>query len=218
MDDPTARGTARIAGLAYLAMTAAALLGAFDETLLADVAGPGWPEAVPRGLLRLGLAQRVVALMDIVVAAALWALFRPAAPRLSALTAAARLAYVALFALAQLQIWQALAVTGEIPAGTTGVSAVEAALGRYRAIWDAAFALFAAHLLLLARLIWGGGLLRQVLAALLAIAGLGYLVDSLIAFALPQTVFRFAPYTFVGEMTLMLWLLAGAPAPRRFAR
>ena len=41
----------------------------------------------------------------------------------------------------------------------------------------------------------------------------GYIADSLILFTTVGVEFRFAPYTFVGEMTLTLWLffIAGKP-------
>ena len=71
-----------------------------------------------------------------------------------------------------------------------------------------ALIIFSAHLLLLASLVWSDGLWRRVLAVLLAIAGLGYFADSLIAFTLPDVTFRFALFTFAGELALIVWLFA----------
>jgi len=71
----------------------------------------------------------------------------------------------------------------------------------------AVFANFGVHLLLLGFLAFRSGYVPRVLGALLALAGLGYLVDSLGAFLSSGYSTEVAVFTGVGELVLMIWLL-----------
>lgn len=214
------RTNALVAGLAYVVMTASAFLAVFDPAAFAALPdGTGlWPDSLTGPLRTYLVGQIVIVVMDVVIALALFALFRPAAPRLSLAMAATRLLYAAGFAFAITDLARAYTLTRILPADASGVAAVEAAFASYRLIWDVAFFLFAAHLVLLGALVWGESTLRKVLGVLLVVAGLGYFADSVIALALPEVAFRFAIYTFVGEMTLMLWLLFAAGRSGRQVR
>lgn len=59
--------------------------------------------------------------------------------------------------------------------------------------------------------VWRSGCFSQrvgaILAALLAIAGFGYLADFFVAFFMPEAGVAFAQSTFIGELLLLLWLL-----------
>jgi hypothetical protein len=46
-----------------------------------------------------------------------------------------------------------------------------------------------------------------LVGVLLAIAGLGYLLDSLGVFLVPDYPVRIAAFTFIGEAVLLIWLL-----------
>lgn len=47
----------------------------------------------------------------------------------------------------------------------------------------------------------------KILGVLLIVAGVGYLVDSMLLFLAPQFGFTFTDYTFIGEILFLLWLL-----------
>jgi hypothetical protein len=70
---------------------------------------------------------------------------------------------------------------------------------------------FGLWLLPLSFFVWRSGCFPRrvgpVLAGLLAIAGLGYVADFLLAFFMPDTSITLAQTTFVGELFLLLWLL-----------
>ena len=213
------RRYALIGGMAYLAMTAVALLSLVDVASIeglpdSGASGAPWPPAVSDGLLVTLLGLAVVILLDLVVAWALYGLFRGDAPQLAGWMALCRVAYAALFALALRHIAGARHVTLSTDVSGENGAAVLGALHRFDLAWDVAFIFFSAHLILLGALIWSDGALRRLLAILLVIAGLGYLADTAIAVAMPRLAFEFAPYTFVGEMALMLWLLFRAGRER----
>lgn len=76
-----------------------------------------------------------------------------------------------------------------------------------------------AYGVLIAQIFWGLWLLPmsclfyrsryipRALVVLLVVAGLGYVADSFGKFLLPQYNLNIAVYTFIGEVTLLLWLL-----------
>lgn len=84
---------------------------------------------------------------------------------------------------------------------------VTAALDRFTAVWDAGLILFGFHLLVVGWLAYRSGYVPRWLSVLVAIAGVGYVVDSLGALVtfLPST--SASTVTFVGELLLALWLL-----------
>lgn len=56
-------------------------------------------------------------------------------------------------------------------------------------------------------LVYKSRALPRILGVLLVLAGVGYLVDSLIFFLLPTVTVEFAPFLFWGELFFPLWLL-----------
>lgn len=67
---------------------------------------------------------------------------------------------------------------------------------------------FGLWLLPLGALIWRSGFMPKAVGALVAVAGVGYLVDVVVAAMAPGTGFVLSEFTFVGELLLMGWLLA----------
>lgn len=57
-------------------------------------------------------------------------------------------------------------------------------------------------------LIWASGFIPRIVGALLVVAGAGYLVDAVLATVMPSAPFALSEFTFVGELLLMVWLLA----------
>ena len=56
-------------------------------------------------------------------------------------------------------------------------------------------------------LIFKSNFIPKILGVLLIIAGVGYLVDSFALFLIPQYGITITDYTFIGEVTITLWLL-----------
>lgn len=77
----------------------------------------------------------------------------------------------------------------------------------FHGIWNAGLIFFGIHLLL-GLLAFRSGYVPRVLGVLLALAGLGYLVDSLGTFLSSGYSAEVAVFTGVGELLLMIWLLA----------
>ena len=81
-------------------------------------------------------------------------------------------------------------------------------------IWDAALILVGLHLVLLGYLVYRSGTVPsytsgyvpKVLGVLLAIAGVGYVIDSFGRVLVSGYSFEVAAFTFVGEVLLIFWL------------
>ena len=69
--------------------------------------------------------------------------------------------------------------------------------------------------LLVGWLVWQLGGARRVVGALTAVAGLGYLIDAVGTFLVPNYSLNVAMLTFIGELVLMAWLLLQARTPSR---
>lgn len=166
-------------------MRAWSITGGAGLLLMAALAGFGniTTSDSDDGLFRAGVASLfLVVVLDVVVACALYRVFEPVDRTVSFLAAAFRLVYAAVFMVAIGQLLQA-------------------STDAFSDLWRAGLGLFGVHLILLGYLT----LRTRWLAALLAIAGLGYLTDAFATFfAQDLTV---STYTFLGELVLAVWLL-----------
>ena len=145
------------------------------------------------------VAIAIVILLDLVVSAATYALFKSVNQRLSAIAAWVRVVYTVIFAVAATQLVNAFLLLGE-PA--QALAAVEA----YSAIWLTSLGLFGLHLLLIAYLVVRADFIATVFGVLLAIAGACYILDAiniLFGLGLPVT---FGNFGFVGEVVIIFWL------------
>ena len=77
-------------------------------------------------------------------------------------------------------------------------------------IWSLGLGLFGIHLLLIGWLAFTSGFVPRVIGVLVAIAGAGYLIDSLGGLLYATYTFELASLTFIGEVVLMVWLLVFA--------
>ena len=184
--EPGVRRGAAVAGVGLLSMTVLAMAG----TLVAN--GPaGAQVAVPgsEGLLgRIGvLALYGVALLDVVVAWGLTEAFRPIDRGVAVLAGGLRLVYAVVFIVAITQL------AGGQPSA-------------YHQIWQVGLLVFGVHLILVGRLVARSGWLPRWLGVLVAVAGVGYVVDSVLAVLLVATPFSLSTVTFVGELLLAGWL------------
>lgn len=142
----------------------------------------------------------LVALLDFVVAIALYKFFAPAKLKLNFYMALARIVYgiIFLFAIGFL----ASALTLQV-----GSSDIAERINGFNTVWDVALILFAIHLILLAILFWKVRFTPTWLSPLLLIAGLGYGIDSVGKLSTVSYTVELAAVAFVGEVILIFWLL-----------
>jgi hypothetical protein len=206
-----------VAGLALLAL--AVLASAANFAAVQRLVTPGDAARTAddiiasAGTFRLGTAALVVvALLDVVVAWALRLFFAPVNAHLATLAAWLRLGYAGIFAVAISQLAGVLPVLTGAPYATT-LSADQRhteALLKIQAfddIWQVGLALFGLHLVLIGYLAYRSGYVPRVLGLLLAVAGVGYLVDTFAGLILTDSPISVSAVTFIGEAVFLLWLL-----------
>jgi hypothetical protein len=175
-------------GAASVLDRAAARTTGITLAVMAVAAPLGLLVALPAGATGIAaLTVLVVAALDVVVGVALFVVLRPAGRLLAGCAAALRLAYAAAFASA------------------AGWLLGDADVARFEAAWDAALLAFGAHLVLVGVTVVRAAGMPSWVGALTALAGVGYLVDSVsVALEAPLSVSEFS---FVGEVVLLGWLL-----------
>lgn len=206
-----------VGGLGILVLAALAAVGGLG--LVAGLVTEGDPAATARDILaaegtfRLGVASLyLVVVLDVVVAWALFRFFSPVSGSIARLAAWFRLAYAGVYLVA---ISQLAGIPGLLRddgyAAALGQKQVEAqallAVDAYHDVWLAGLILFGAHLLLVGYLAYRSGYVPRLLGVLLAVAGAGYVLDTLssVLFRSPVTV---STFTFLGEFLLAVWLVA----------
>lgn len=219
------RRASATAGVGLVAMIVPALLGNFVavEGLVTsgDPVRTAADISASMGLFRLGIASLfAVVVLDVVVAVALYHVFRPVSAGASMLAAAARLVYAGVFlvAISHLAGVANLLDSPELVAMLEPAQVqAQAMLGveSYLDTWSAGLLLFGLHLLVIGWLAWRSGFVPKVLASLLAVAGVGYTFDSMAAVLMGHGAPTIAEFTFLGEVLLAVWLIVWS---RRLAR
>jgi len=207
-----AGGLALMAPLAFFGVVAGVQADGSDrsgeagvaETLVAASPSFGW--AV--------LALLGVAVLDVVVACGLWMLFRAQRPGASALAAAFRIAYAAVFVGAIAMLADARRIA-EAAGGASGLGiedrdlAVLSRLDGFGAAWSAGLVLFGMHLVVIGWLVLRrSGVFAIIVGVLVLLAGAGYLADSVLWVLVPDGI-AVAQFTFIGEIVLIAWLVVG---------
>ena len=205
-----------VAGIGLLLMAVLAPIANFGALL--NLVVDGDPAATASnilsstGLFRTGIFLfLVVAILDVIVAWALYYLFLPANRALSLLTAWFRLAYAAVFVVAAGHLMQVLhLLTGTGGVGSLGREQIHATamlqLKQFMTTWDSGLLVFAAHLLVLGYLVFKSSVFPKFLGILVTLAGLGYSIDSLGKILVPGYGLTISMYTFIGEVLLIFWL------------
>ncbi len=215
--DVSQRTAAFVAGLGLLLMAILAPFANFyvlqNLVVANDATATAANIVASGGLFRLGLSSLLlVAVLDVVVAWALYVLLEPVSRSLSLLAAWFRVVYAAVFAVALIPLLGVL----QLVSGADYLKGLEAnqiqaqvmlSLSTFRSGWDLGLVLFGLHLLVLGYLVFKSGFIPQWLGILLVIAGLGYMVDSFGEFLIPNYSLSIARFTFVGEFLLIFWLL-----------
>jgi hypothetical protein len=225
------RRAALVAGLGLLLMAILAGLATFAvlERLVIPGDAAGTTSAILHawGIFWLAIiAMFGVAVLDVVVAWALWVFFDQVHHVAAVIAAGCRALYALVFVVAISH----LVTAAQLLSGQQINSSVEievlAEVQLFDDIWKLGLALFGCHLLLVGWLAFTSGLVPRFIGVLLAIAGLGYLIESLASLLSTSYAFELASFTFIGEVLLMIWLLmfafrgtsGGRPSHRLTAR
>lgn len=209
--DWSMRTASLIAGIALLLMAVLAFFGNFVviQALITpgDAARTAGDITGSEALFRWGIAAFVlVAVLDVVVAGALFTLFEHVHRGLAAMAAWFRAIYAAVLLVAAAQLVIALD-----PLNDPGQ--VLRAVGAFTTIWELGLVLFAFHLLLIGYLAYRSGFIPRAIGILLVIAGLGYLADGLGLVLIADYSLDIALFTFAGEVVLIFWLLISGRRP-----
>jgi hypothetical protein len=219
----TPRRAARIAGIGYLAIFFLAIFANFFvvEALVesGDAAVTAANIADSEGMFRAGLvAFTVVFVLDVVIAWALYVLFRGVNRDLSLLTAWFRLTYTVLLGVGLVFFFVALrVVTGSGFEGAGADAQALLAIEAFEFAWLIGLVCFGAHLILLGRLVVRSGEAPRALGWVLAAAGAAYIADTLARavlsdYASVEGLFLaiVAVPSVIGELWFTIWLLAKA--------
>ncbi len=202
------RAAALIAGLSLLAM--AVLAGYANFAVLQTLIVPGNAQATANNLaaatdqFRFGIIGfSIVAILDVIVAWAMYVVLKPINKNLSLVAALLRTLYAIVFAFALSSLFNALQLVG---APNIAADPIMNSIAAFQRSWDIALVIFGIYLILTGYLFFGDRMPKW-LGVLLVIAGLGYMIDSLGKFFVPGYNLTLAAFTFIGEVILIFWLL-----------
>lgn len=224
LGDTSPRRASIIAGVAYLVIFVLAIFGNF--VVLTGMVEPGDAAATAaniqdaEGVFRLGLVSfTIVFIADVVVAWALYVLFRSLSRDLSLLTAWFRLVYTVLLGVALIFFFVALDLLGAkdyLSVFDTGQLDAQAllALDAFNYAWLIGLVSFGSHLVMLGYLVVRSGYVTRVLGYILMVAGAAYVIDT-VAHAMLSNYADFenvflaivAIPSIVGELWFAVWLL-----------
>ncbi len=212
---PRAAAVTAGAGLLLMAVFAAVGYGVAVGGLVTpgDATRTATDVLASAGLFRVGIVCLLaVAALDVVVAWGLYYVYRRTDPGLSLLAAAFRLAYAAVFTVAISELAGAVDLLGSAEhLAVFGADQLHAQaslrISAFHDVWNAGLGLFGLHLLLVGGLAHRSGSTPRVIGVLVAVAGLGYAVDSVAAVLTGGTAPAVSPFLFVGEVLLAVWLL-----------
>lgn len=228
--DISQRKAAIVAGFAYLIIFILAIFANFFVLERLVVLGDATTTAnnimTNELLFRIGIFSFiVVAILDVVVAWALYVLLKPVNKSLSLLAAWFRLAYVAIFGIALHNFFSVLQLLSSADQTVFEPNQLHAQimlfLNAYNYGWLIGLVFFGLHLFVLGYLIFKSGYIPRILGVLLIFASLGYIIDSFANFLLPnytnyEAIFLLivAVPAIIAELSLSLWLLLkGAKIP-----
>jgi hypothetical protein len=142
----------------------------------------------------------LVTILDVIVAASWYALFKGVNTPLSAVAASLRVLFAALFAFAATQLVVAFALVDQPGAALAGYES-------FHTIWLISLGLFGIFLILEGYLGFRSGFMAKIFPILLAGSGVGYIADAIGVAFVDGFVPTFGFFGFVGEVAFILWLL-----------
>lgn len=218
---PGARGPDRYAAVtAGVGLLVLAALAVFAKTFVldrlvtpGDAARTAADVSASPALFRWGILSLFgVVALDIVVAWGLYRVFARVDAPVALLAAWLRLAYAAVFLVAAAllldvpRLLDSSAYTAVFPLEQRQAQAL-ARIDAFGDVWTAALVLFGLHLLVLGQLAYRSRFVPRTIGVLLAVAGAGYVLDSVVAVVAPHTVPTLSTVTFLGEFLLAVWLV-----------
>jgi len=212
--DHSQRKVALAAAFSLLFMAVLAPFAQFGvlKTLIvpADAAATTSNIAASLGLFQAAIvAFLIVAILDVVVAWGFYVLLRPVNEGLARLVGSLRVVYAALFAFTLLNLLDAAGLvqsaTGTALQSGPLQAQVAAAAASFDTGWHLALGIFGLHLVGLGALLFRFTAPR-LLAALVVLAGAGYLADSIGTIFVADYGLTVSTFTFVGEALLIFWL------------
>jgi Domain of unknown function (DUF4386) len=212
---------ARVAGVIWLIV---AIMAPFAEFFVrqrlivpGNVAATADNIVASQSLFRAGFASDlIVFVIEVALAAVLYALFRPVSRTLALVMSFARLAMVTILGLNLLNMFTALQLlTSAEYAAAFETGQLQALAFVFLNAQSSGYALgmvfFGLHLGVLGYLVYRSGFLPRILGVLMVVSALGYLADSFTGFLVPQYSDTLATVVVVtaliGELPLTLWLL-----------
>ena len=198
------------AGLALLAT--AVVAGGANGVVIAPLADLSAADLVaeltrsPTAFRAATLALVAVPVLDVVVAWSLRAFLAPAGRLLADVQAALQTVSATVLAVA---VGHLLAAERVVRAGGPA-GQVRAEVDAFFDVWSLSLGVFAVHLLVVAVLLARMPGAARIIAVLVAVCGLGYLVDTVTHVLTSGDGTSVTSVTFVGEVVLLGWLLWGA--------
>jgi hypothetical protein len=147
----------------------------------------------------------LVAVLDIVVALAIYKVVAPVNKTVSQVAAALRIVYALVFVIATSKLIEASASLHKD--SVHNAAEAQQNINSFNNVWDAALILFGVHLLLVGYLLYRAAYAPKFLGVLLVISGIGYMVDSFGSLLISNYSANIANVTFIGEVILIFWLL-----------
>ena len=155
------------------------------------------------------VAFLIVAILDVLVAWGFYILLRPVDEGLARLVGSLRVVYAALFAFALLNLVDAAGLaqsaTGTALQSGPLQAQVASSVAAFDTDWHLALGIFGLHLVGLGALLFMFAAPR-LFAALVVLAGAGYLADSIGTIFIADYGLTISTFTFVGEALLIVWL------------
>ena len=218
-----ARPSMRAAGLVYLVII---VTGLFSELAVrGSLVVPGDPAATLAALtgaparFRAGIASdTVMVVADATLAILLYAIFKPADPRLSLASMVFQLVMTAMLAAGLILPLTAIDLALSAAPGTPDMSGtVLALLDVHADLYRLALVFFGVHCVLLGLLVIRTRTLPAWLGVTTALAGLGYVADFALALGTPALAAALEPVTIgvaaIGEILLCAWLIMNKARP-----
>ena len=215
--DVSLRKAAIIGGFALLIISILAPVGYYGLIKHLIVSGDAAATVsnikASEGVFRIGICCLLInAVLDLVVAWALYIVLKPVNKSISLLSAWLRVAYTVILIVALsnfVNVLQLLSGVGYLATFESNqlYANVMLLFATYENVWNLGYVLFGFHLIILGYLVFKSDYLPKFLGILIEIAGFGYLIDALGIILFPNYSLNIAIYTFIGEPLLLIWLL-----------
>lgn len=201
------RNTAIIGGLGYIVIFITGIFANFFVLEELNVAGdnPATFDNIQSNtsLFIQALAAFVgMVIFDLVLTWALYKVFKEQNERLSRRAAWFRLINAALFGAALIFLFEVLNTVQTSPASPESIREVAFAVDMFSQVWLLGLLFFGIHLIMLAKLICQSKQVSKIIPALLTIAGIGYILDTMLQFF-------YTDYTAIADISVLVVVLPG---------